>query len=58
VIHPSLARKRTGDAEIGWRPTPEKKKKKKKKPCADRLFPKMGECREVLGGGPAPPSKL
>jgi len=20
-------------------------------------FPKMGECREVLGGGPAPPSK-
>ena len=23
-IHPSLARKRTGDAEIGWRPTPEK----------------------------------
>jgi len=21
---PSLARKRTGDAEIGWRPTPEK----------------------------------
>ena len=24
----------------------------------DRLFPKMGECREVLGGGPAPPSKL
>ena len=24
VIHPSLARKRTGDAEIGWRPTPEK----------------------------------
>jgi hypothetical protein len=35
-----------------------KKKKKKKKPCTDRLFPKMGECREVLGGGPAPPSKL
>jgi hypothetical protein len=33
-------------------------KKKKKKPCTDRLFPKMGECREVLGGGPAPPSKL
>ena len=28
------------------------------KPCTDRLFPKMGECREVLGGGPAPPSKL
>jgi len=27
-------------------------------PCTDRLFPKMGECREVLGGGPAPPSKL
>ena len=26
--------------------------------CTDRLFPKMGECREVLGGGPAPPSKL
>jgi len=25
VIHTSLARKRTGDAEIGWRPTPEKK---------------------------------
>jgi len=24
VIHTSLARKRTGDAEIGWRPTPEK----------------------------------
>ena len=24
VIHPSLARKRTGDAEIGWRPAPEK----------------------------------
>jgi len=24
VTHPSLARKRTGDAEIGWRPTPEK----------------------------------
>jgi len=24
VIHPSLARQRTGDAEIGWRPTPEK----------------------------------
>ena len=24
----------------------------------DRLFPNMGECREVLGGGPAPPSKL
>jgi len=24
VIHPSLARKRTGDAEIGWRPPPEK----------------------------------
>ena len=22
------------------------------------LFPKMGECREVLGGGPAHPSKL
>jgi hypothetical protein len=35
-----------------------KKKKKKKKTCTDRLFPKMGECREVLGGGPAPPSKL
>jgi len=35
-----------------------KKKKKKKKPCTDRLFTKMGECREVLGGGPAPPSKL
>jgi len=34
------------------------KKKKKKKPCTDRLFPKMGECREVLGGGQAPPSKL
>ena len=33
-------------------------KKKKKKTCTDRLFPKMGECREVLGGGPAPPSKL
>ena len=32
--------------------------KKKKKTCTDRLFPKMGECREVLGGGPAPPSKL
>ena len=31
---------------------------KKKNPCTDRLFPKMGECREVLGGGPAPPSKL
>ena len=30
----------------------------KKKTCTDRLFPKMGECREVLGGGPAPPSKL
>jgi hypothetical protein len=26
--------------------------------ASDRLFPKMGECREVLGGGPAPPSKL
>ena len=36
----------------------QKKKKKKKKTCTDRLFPKMGECREVLGGGPAPPSKL
>jgi len=24
VIHTSLARKRTGDAEIGWRPTLEK----------------------------------
>jgi hypothetical protein len=24
----------------------------------DRGFRKMGECREVLGGGPAPPSKL
>jgi len=24
VIHTTLARKRTGDAEIGWRPTPEK----------------------------------
>ena len=24
MIHNSLARKRTGDAEIGWRPTPEK----------------------------------
>ena len=24
MIHTSLARKRTGDAEIGWRPTPEK----------------------------------
>jgi len=33
-------------------------KKKKKKTCTARLFPKMGECREVLGGGPAPPSKL
>jgi hypothetical protein len=33
-------------------------KNKNKKPCTDRLFPKMGECREVLGGGPAPPSKL
>jgi hypothetical protein len=32
--------------------------KMKKKTCTDRLFPKMGECREVLGGGPAPPSKL
>jgi hypothetical protein len=30
----------------------------KKKTCTDRLFPKMCECREVLGGGPAPPSKL
>ena len=41
-------------------------------PCSDRMlfglarsepvltvyFLKMGECREVLGGGPAPPSKL
>jgi len=35
-----------------------KEKKKKKKPWTDRLFPKMGECRDVLGGGPAPPSKL
>jgi len=35
-----------------------RKKKKKKKNCTDRLFTKMGECREVLGGGPAPPSKL
>ena len=26
VIHTTLARKRTGDAEIGWRPTPEKTK--------------------------------
>ena len=26
--------------------------------CTDRLFPKMGVCQEVLGGGPAPPSKL
>ena len=32
--------------------------------CVDRwpaltvYFLKMGECREVLGGGPAPPSKL
>jgi len=34
-----------------------KKKKKKKKPGNDRLFPKMGESRGVLGGGPAPPSK-
>jgi hypothetical protein len=24
LINPSLARKRTGDAEIGWRPMPEK----------------------------------
>jgi len=24
VIHSLLARKRTGDAEIGWRPAPEK----------------------------------
>jgi hypothetical protein len=24
VIHTSLARMRTGDAEIGWRPAPEK----------------------------------
>jgi len=24
VIHTTLARKRTGDAEIGWRPAPEK----------------------------------
>jgi hypothetical protein len=24
MVHPSLAGKRTGDAEIGWRPTPEK----------------------------------
>jgi len=24
VIHTALARKRTGDAEIGWRPAPEK----------------------------------
>ena len=26
--------------------------------CTDRLFQRMGECREVLGGGPAPPLKL
>jgi hypothetical protein len=30
----------------------------KARKLTDRLFPKMGECREVLGGGPAPPSKL
>ena len=24
MAHPSLARKRTGDSEIGWRPAPEK----------------------------------
>ena len=29
-----------------------------KENCTDRLFPKMGECREVLGGGQALPSKL
>jgi hypothetical protein len=32
--------------------------KKKKKPVLTVYFQKMGECREVLGGGPAPPSKL
>jgi hypothetical protein len=32
--------------------------RKRKENFTDRLFPKMGECREVLGGGPALPSKL
>ena len=27
-------------------------------PVLSVCFLKMGECREVLGGGPAPPSKL
>jgi len=31
---------------------------KKKKPVVTVCFLKIGECREVLGGGPAPPSKL
>jgi hypothetical protein len=30
----------------------------KEKPVLTVYFQKMGECREVLGGGPAPPSKL
>jgi len=34
------------------------KKKKKKRPVLTVCFLKMGECREVLGGGPAPPAKL
>jgi len=31
---------------------------KKKKPVLTVYLLKMGECREVLGGGPAPPSEL
>ena len=33
-------------------------KKAKKATLLTVYFLKMGECREVLGGGPAPPSKL
>jgi len=55
--HISLHTTANGAVDEDWRPSL-KKKKKKKKTCTDRLFPKMGECREVLGGGPAPPSKL
>ena len=32
--------------------------REKKNPVLTVYFLKMGECREVLGGGPAPPSKL
>jgi hypothetical protein len=60
------------DGAVGVRPTPARRQRllaggsavisntgdDRTNLSSDRLFPKMGECREVLGGGPAPPSKL